>query len=340
MRVAVVGAGAIGCLVGARLARSGVDVTLVARGANLHALQAQGLRFTEADGTTNLYRLRAVEDISLAGRLDVVILAVKAHQVGPVAEGVAAALQGDSVLITMQNGIPWWYFHGVPGPNAGRAVESVDPHGRIAATIPAERILGCVVYPAAELTQPGCVHHVEGDRFPIGELDGSLTPRAERISHLFESAGLRSPILPDIRSEIWLKLWGNLCFNPLSALTRATLADICAEPHTRELAAGMMREAAEVATKLGATFRVPLERRIEGAAKVGHHKTSMLQDVESGRATELDALLGSVIELAQLTSTPVPRLEAVYACTALLEHTVCKPVAPRAAPARIAEKAA
>ncbi len=236
MRACIVGAGAIGCFVGARLARAGVDVTLVARGMHLRALQSAGLTLVERDATENLHGLRAVERASEAGAQDLVILAVKAHQVAPIAQEVASLLEGDTALVTMQNGIPWWYFQRRPGPFAGRVVESVDPGGQVAATIAPERIVGCVVYPACELLRPGVVRHVEGDRFPVGEPDGSLSPRAQRISRLFESAGLRSPVLPDIRSEIWLKLWGNLCFNPISALARATLADICAEPHTRALA--------------------------------------------------------------------------------------------------------
>ena len=323
MRVCIVGAGAIGCFVGARLARAGVEVTLVARGAHLRALQSAGLRLIERDGTAAMHRLRAVGTAAEAGPQDVVILALKAHQVAAVARDVADLLARDTVLVTMQNGIPWWYFQGRSGPYEGRAVESVDPAGVLAATIPVRHIVGCVVYPACELQGPGVVRHVEGDRFPVGEPDGTMSERSARIARLFESAGLRSPVLADIRSEIWLKLWGNLCFNPISALARATLADICSEPHTRALAIAMMREAEAVAVKLGASFRVSIERRIEGAARVGRHRTSMLQDVEAGRPTELEALLGSVIELAKLTGTDVPHLEAVHACTALLEHTVC-----------------
>ncbi len=323
MRACIVGAGSVGCLVGARLARAGVEVTLVARGQNLRVLQAQGLTLVESDGSAAVHRLHAVGSLAEAGRHDLVVLSTKAHQVAALADGIAGLLDGDAVIVTMQNGIPWWYFLGRPGPFQGRTVESVDPGGYVAARIPADRVLGCVVYPACELPQPGVVRHVEGDRFPVGELDGSLSPRAQRVSLLFESAGLRSPILSDVRSEIWLKLWGNLSFNPVSALTRATLGQICTQPRSRALVAGMMAEAQAVAEALGVSFRVTIERRIEGAARVGNHRTSMLQDVEAGRATELDALLGSVIELARLVGVPVPALEAVYACTWMLEHTVC-----------------
>ncbi|MGE5098335.1 MAG: ketopantoate reductase family protein [Betaproteobacteria bacterium] len=320
MRVCIVGAGSIGSFVGARLARAGADVTLVARGDNLRALQAHGLQLVAADGTRSTHELRAVRSLAEAGAHDVVVLATKAHQLGDLVDALPAACHADTVLVPMQNGIPWWYFQGFPGAQRGRAIQAVDAGGTIAARIPAGRILGCVVYPACEMLAPGIVRHVEGERFPLGELDGTLSPRAERISALFAAGGLKAPVLADIRSEIWLKLWGNLCFNPISALTRATLAGICRDDHARALAAGMMEEARAVAIHLGATFRVSAERRIEGAARVGEHRTSMLQDIESRRRTELDALLGAVIELAGVVGVSVPRLEAVYACTRLLEQ--------------------
>jgi 2-dehydropantoate 2-reductase len=322
VRICIVGAGSIGSFVGARLAGTGAEVTLVARGATLRALQSGGLRLIEADGTSSVHRLRAVPSVLEAGTQDVVVLATKAHQVAELVDDLPALWHHETVLVTMQNGIPWWYFQGLAGPHNGRPVHSVDPNGTIAFRIPAERVLGCVVYPACEAAAPGVVRHIEGERFPLGELDGSLSARATRIGALFEAAGLKAPVLGDIRSEIWLKLWGNLCFNPISALTRATLAGICRDPHSRALAAAMMEEARAVAEKLGATFRVSAERRIEGAARVGEHRTSMLQDVEAGRATEIDALLGAVIELAKVSETPVPRLEAVYACARLLDSTV------------------
>jgi 2-dehydropantoate 2-reductase len=329
MRIGIVGAGSIGSFVGARLARAGAEVTLVARGATLRALQSSGLRLLEADGATATERLRAVASPLEAGVQDVVVLAVKAHQVGPLAEELPAMWHRETALVTMQNGIPWWYFQAFAGPYAGLPVESVDPGGRIGALVPPERVLGCVVYPACDMPEPGLVRHIEGERFALGELDGSLSLRATRVAAVFEAGGLKAPVLRDIRSEIWLKLWGNLCFNPISALARATLAGICRDTHTRALAAAMMEEARAVAEKLGAVFRVSAERRIEGAARVGEHRTSMLQDVEAGRPTEADALLGAVIELARLTETPVPRLEAVYACMRLLEQSVCSAAAPR-----------
>jgi 2-dehydropantoate 2-reductase len=222
----------------------------------------------------------------------------------------------------MQNGIPWWYFQRHGGRYEGRVVEAVDPGGVLARTIDPESILGCVVYPATTMVRPGTIQHIEGNRFPVGELDGVETPRAARISQLFADAGLKSPVLADIRSEIWLKLWGNLSFNPISALAHATLSDLCRHPLARELAGNMMLEAETVAKKLGRKLRVTIDRRIEGAERVGKHKTSMLQDVECGRDPEIDALVGAVIELGRLTNTPTPHISAVYACVKLLMQTM------------------
>jgi 2-dehydropantoate 2-reductase len=222
----------------------------------------------------------------------------------------------------MQNGIPYWYFHNHGGELAGSVVRSVDPHGLIADSVPPERVIGCVVYPASELIAPGVVRHIEGDRFPVGELDGSASSRVRGVSECLARAGFKAPVLDNIRAEIWLKLWGNLTFNPISALTRATLVDICQHLGTRALAAAMMTEAQAVAQKLGITFRVDLDKRIAGAEKVGKHKTSMLQDVEAGRALELDALVGSVVELGRLTGTPTPHIDAVYALTSLLAQNI------------------
>jgi 2-dehydropantoate 2-reductase len=234
----------------------------------------------------------------------------------------------DTVVVPMQNGIPYWYFHRYPGALAGSQVHSVDPSGLIAKHIPCERVIGCVVYPAAELLSPGVIKHVEGNRFPVGEPDGTNSARVKRVSECFIRGGLQAPILNDIRAEIWLKLWGNLTFNPISALSRATLADICRYPPSRAVAAAMMSEAQTIANKLGITFRVSLEKRIAGAERVGHHKTSMLQDVESARTLEIDALLGSVVELARLTDTPTPHIDTVYALTKLLAKSVEESKAP------------
>jgi 2-dehydropantoate 2-reductase len=323
MKIAIVGVGAIGGYVGIRLALAGEDVTLIARGANLKALQTQGLRLQRTDGTEETApHIKATADYGAAGEQDLVILAMKAHQVAAVAAEIPKLFGATTVVIPMQNGIPYWYFHEHGGALAGTRVQSVDPTGEIGAHIPAERIIGCVVYPAAELVSPGVVKHVEGNRFPVGEPNGTSSERVTRIAECLTRAGLKSPILEDIRAEIWLKLWGNITFNPISALSRATLAGICQYPPSRALAAEMMSEAQSVANKLGITFRVSLERRIAGAEKVGHHKTSMLQDLEAGRALEIDALLGAVVELARLTNTPTPHLDAVYALTKLLAQSL------------------
>jgi len=323
MKVAIVGVGAIGGFVGARLALAGEDVTFIARGANLEALRTQGIRLMLADGQEETVpKVNATSDYAAAGPQDLVILAMKAHQVADVAPNVPRLLGEHTVVVPMQNGIPYWYFHQHEGKLAGTRVESVDPGGVIGTHIPAERVIGCVVYPATELLSYGVIKHIEGNRFPVGEPDGQTSERVTEVSECFQRAGLKSPVLPDIRSEIWLKLWGNMTFNPISALSRATLAAICQYPLTRALASSMMTEAQTVAHKLGITFRVPLEKRIAGAEKVGHHKTSMLQDIEAGRALEVDALLGAVIELARLTETPTPHLDTVYGLTKLLTKTL------------------
>jgi 2-dehydropantoate 2-reductase len=323
MKIAIIGAGAIGGLVGAKLALAGEDVTFLVRGENLRALGSHGMRLVLREGTEQVARnVRATDDWATAGPQDVVILATKAHQVPDVADRIATLGGPHAPVVTMQNGIPFWYFHGVGGRFEGQVVRSVDAEGRLAAAIPPQRVIGCVVYPAAELLAPGLVRHIEGDRFPLGELDGRSTQRVRDIADTFVRAGFKAPVLEDIRAEIWLKLWGNLTFNPISGLTHATLADICQDPQARSLATRMMQEAQAVAGQLGIRFRVPLEQRIAGAEKVGVHKTSMLQDIEGGRAPEIDALVGSVVELARLTGTPTPHIDAVYALVKLLARNM------------------
>jgi len=323
MKVAIIGAGAIGGYVGVKLALAGDDVTFIVRGGNLDAIRRHGLKLVLGDGTEDAARnVEATNDYAATGPQDVVILAMKAHQVEAVVDDAPKLFGPDTVVVTMQNGIPYWYFHRHGGEMEGTVVRSVDPHGDIARKIAADRVLGCVVYPASELIAPGIVRHIEGDRFPIGELDGSITARATRVSECFTRAGFKAPVLSDIRAEIWLKLWGNLTFNPISALTHSTLVDICQYRPTRDLAAAMMTEAQSVAHKLGITFRVGLDKRIAGAEKVGKHKTSMLQDVEAGREPEVEALVGSVVELGRLTHTPTPHIDALYALTSLLAQTI------------------
>ena len=260
--------------------------------------------------------------MSEAGPHDVVLLTVKAHQVSAIAPDLKHLLHDQTSIVTMQNGIPWWYFHKHGGALEGKPVVAADPGGTIARHVDATRVIGSVVYPAANLVSPGVVQVVEGNRFSLGEPDGTTTPRLQAIAAALIGAGFKAPITSDIRSEIWLKLWGNLSFNPISALTHATLVDICQFPLTRELAAQMMAEAETIANKLGITFKVGIDRRIAGAEKVGAHKTSMLQDVEQGRPMEIEALVGSVVELGVLTNTPTPHISAVFACTSLLAKTL------------------
>ncbi|PWT74581.1 MAG: oxidoreductase [Proteobacteria bacterium] len=323
MKFAVVGAGAIGGYLGAKLALAGEPVTFIARGANLAAIHAGGMKLILEDGTEQLARdVGAFQHMADAGTHDVILLTVKAHQVAAIAPELGSLCHADTALVTMQNGIPWWYFHKHGGTLEGREVKSADPDGLAAKHIDPARIIGSVVYPAAELVAPGVVKVIEGNRFSLGELDGSSTPRIQSIAASLIRAGFKTPVSSDIRSEIWLKLWGNLSFNPISALTHATLVDICQFPLTRSLAAAMMTEAQQVGEKLGASFRVSLEKRIAGAEKVGAHKTSMLQDVELGKAIEIEALVGGVAELGRMTQTPTPHIDAVYACASLLSKTL------------------
>jgi len=322
MRICVVGAGAIGGFMAVKLAAAGADVGVVIRGAHLAAVRAHGMRLIAEDGAETVQPLRASDRLSDLGPQDAIVLGMKAHQVAAVADDVAAALGPQTTVITTQNGIPWWYFYKHGGPYDGRRLESVDPGGRIWSRIPPERVIGCIVYPACEIVAPGVIRQIEGNRFPLGEPDGADTQRVRALAELFRSAGFKTPVLSDIRSEIWLKLWGNLSFNPISALTHATLAEICRHPPTRALAATMMAEAQAVGEKLGVRFKVPLEKRIAGAEAVGEHKTSMLQDVESGRAIELQALVGSVLELGSIAGVPTPTIEAVHALASLLAATL------------------
>ena len=322
MKIAVVGAGAIGGYLGGWLAASGEDVTFIARGKNLDAIRANGMRVIGEDGKETVAKAQAAEKMADLGPQDLVLLTVKAHQVAAVAADIKQLLGPDTPIVTMQNGIPFWYFYRSGGEHEGRPVKSADPDGSIGRAIDAARVVGSVVYPAAVLETPGVVRVVEGKRFTLGEPDGSESARAKRISETFAKAGFKAPVITDIRGEIWLKLWGNMSFNPISALTHATLVDLLQFPLTRELCIGMMKEAETVANKLGVTFRVGIDKRIAGAEKVGAHKTSMLQDVESGKEMEIEALVGSVVELGRLTGTPTPHLDAVYACVSLLGKTL------------------
>ena len=324
MKYSVIGAGAIGGLLGARLSLAGEDVTFIERpGPHLEAIKQNGLKLLMHDGEELLARdVKVMDDMTQAGMQDVVIIAVKAYQIPAIAARMRALFAPSTAVVTIQNGIPWWYFHKHGGEFEGRRLESVDPSGEIDANIEPDRIIGCVVYPAAEIVAPGVIKYVEGNRFPVGELDGSTSERVESISESFNNAGFKSFVLDNIRAEIWLKAWGNLSFNPISALTQATLVDICQFPLTRELAARMMEEAQTIANKLGITFRLTIDKRIAGAESVGRHKTSMLQDVEAGRPLEIEALVGTVVELGRVTSTPTPYIDAVYALVKLIDKVM------------------
>ena len=323
MKIAIIGAGAIGGLVGAKLALAGEDVTFVVRGANLDAIRKNGIKLISHGGVEQIAtNVRASNDYTAIGVQDMVILAMKAHQVEGVVNDLPTLLGPETMVVTMQNGIPFWYFEKLGGPLQGTRVTSVDPTGVLLEKIPAAHIIGCVVYPASELVAPGVIQHIEGDRFPVGELDGSISERVTRLSECFVKACFKAPVIDNIRSEIWLKLWGNLTFNPISALSHATLVDICQFPLSRTLAASMMSEAQAVGEKLGISFRVSLDKRIAGAEKVGKHKTSMLQDIEAGRAPEIDALVGAVVELARLVELPTPHIDTVYALVKLLAQGI------------------
>jgi len=323
MRITVVGAGGIGGYLGTMLSAAGEEVTFIARNRNLEAINAHGFRLRREDGTeVHAPNARAVQHPADAGPQDAVLLAVKAHQVADLLPALRGLFGPETTVVSMINGLPWWYFHKLAGPHEGRRLESVDPGGVISRHIEPERVIGAVVYPAAELVAPGLVRLIEGNRFTLGEPDGSRSPRIEALSQAFMRAGFKAPVSKDIRSEIWVKLWGNLTFNPLSALTHATLAQICRFPATRALAARMMAEAQAVGEALGVEFKIAIDKRIAGAEAVGEHKTSMLQDVEAGRALELEALVGSVLELGRITGRPVPTIEAIYAVTSLLAQTL------------------
>lgn len=318
MKVCIYGAGAIGAHIGVLMKLAGVDVSLVSRGANLEAIRANGLKLiTTVDGqeVEKVARMPASANPADLGPQDYVIIALKSHQAWEVAEQMAPLLGPDTAVVTAQNGVPWWYFHGLEGPYAEKPIESVDPGGRQWTAIGPARAIGCTVYPAAEIIAPGVVRHTYGDRYNVGEPNRQITPRVVALSKAFEAAGLKSKVYDDIRNDIWLKLWGNLCFNPISALTHATLDVVATDPGTRSVARSMMEEAETLARKMGVDFRVDIERRINGAAAVGAHRTSMLQDLDKKRPLELDALLTSVQEMGRLVGVPTPTIDIVLALT-------------------------
>ncbi|HZD01235.1 MAG TPA: 2-dehydropantoate 2-reductase [Actinomycetes bacterium] len=319
MRLVVVGAGATGGFLGGFLARAGHDVTLVARGAQLEAMRRRGLVVRTAEGAFTV-RPRCTDDLGAVGDADAAFLAVKAHAVAPLAPRLGKSLGPDTALVTLQNGIPWWYFQRHGGPLEGTRLEAVDPDGAIERNLDARHVVGAVVYPATRIVEPGVIEHVEGTRFTIGEPDGSRSERCQAIADALVESGLKCPVRTDIRKEIWLKLIGNAVLNPLSALTRASLAALAADPGTRAAALGAMGEAVGVAGAVGVELDLSVEQRLEGAARVGEHRTSMLQDVEAGRPLEVDALVGAVVEIGHLVGLELPRLETLYACVKLLDR--------------------
>lgn len=319
MKFAIVGAGAIGAFLGAMLARSGEDVTLIARGPHLRAMQDQGLRVRGEIGEFQVHP-KATDDLTTVGEVDCVIITLKAQSLPGIAPQLRPLLGENTSVVTAQNGFPWWYFHGLGGQWQGMHIEAVDPGGMISRHIDPARVIGCVVYPSTALVEPGTVWHIEGTRFAIGELDGSKTERCRHIADAFIKAGLRCPIRSDIRHDIWVKLMGNVAYNPISALTRATLLEIVQFPETRALAAAIMNEVDRVARRLGIEIGISVEQRLQGAEKVGHHKTSMLQDIEAGKPTELEAIVGAVIELGEKLELSLPNTKALYGCVKLLEH--------------------
>lgn len=297
-----------------------MEVSLIARGAHLKAIRENGLKLL-IEGEEHVARPVATDNPADLGPQDYVIVPLKTHQGWEVAEDMAPLLGDDTVVVTCQNGIPWWYFHGLDSQFRDLRLASVDPGNRQWNAIGPERVLGCVVYPAAEISEPGVIRHIYGNRFPFGEPTGRITPRCERLSEALISAGFKAPILPHVRNEIWLKLWGNLCFNPISALTRATLDIVATDPGTRSLSREMMHEAQRIAVRLGVHFRVDIERRIDGAAKVGAHRTSMLQDLEKGCAMEIDGLLTVVQEMGRMADMETPHINAVLALIQQLGRT-------------------
>ena len=314
MRICIFGAGAIGGFLGAELAASGTDVTLIARGEHLAAMRANGLTLIR-DGETRTVHPACTDDTADAGEQDVVIVTLKAHTAPAAVEAMGPLLGPETAVVTAVNGIPWWYFHGIEGALADHRLESVDPGGRQWDAIGPERAIGCVLYPATEIAEPGVIRHVAGDRFTLGEPDGSRSERVTALAEALSKAGLKAPVRPRIRDEIWVKLWGNVSFNPISVLTGATLDQICADPDSRAVSRAVMLEAQAVGEALGIRFALDVEKRIAGAAAVGAHKTSMLQDFERGRALEIEPVVGAVAEMARLVDVATPTLDAVLSLT-------------------------
>jgi len=317
MKFLIAGAGAIGGYLGARLARAGYDVTLFARGPHLQAMQDRGLRVISADGDFEAHP-RIIGNLEEAGPMDVIFLGVKAHGLTQLAPEVQPLIGENTTVVSTQNGIPWWYFQTSAGEFTGLRLERVDPGGVIAAAIPAARVVASIAYFATEISEPGVIRHTEGNRLSLGEPDGTRSERCKAIAEALIKAGMRCPVTQKIRTEIWVKILGNVAFNPISALTRATLARMAGDPEVNMVVRNIMTEVEAVASKLGIAMPISIGQRIAGAEKVGEHKTSMLQDLEAGRPMELEAVVGAVVELGDRFGIPMPHTRTVYACTRLL----------------------
>jgi 2-dehydropantoate 2-reductase len=330
MRIAVVGAGAIGAYWGAALHRGGAEVHLIARNEHLRAMRENGVRVISPRGDF-LAHPNATDDPADIGPVDYVFLGLKAHSYPSCGDLVTPLLGDDTAVLAAQNGIPWWYFHELPGPFRGRRIEAVDPGGATSAVLPPERAIGCVVYPATTIEAPGVIRHLEGTRFSIGEPSGEISERCKALSAAMIAGGLKCPVEADLRNDIWIKLMGNVSFNPLSALTRATMVEICQQPRTRQLVTQLMEETLDIAARVGSNPDISIEKRLRGAENVGHHKTSMLQDLEASKQLELDAIVTAVVEMADLTGAAAPALRAIHAATDLLAQTCARPASQAAA---------
>jgi 2-dehydropantoate 2-reductase len=338
MKICIFGAGAVGGYIAVLLKKSGADVSIVARGDHLAAIKRNGLKLVSDDGEQTA-EMPATDNAAELGQQDYVISTLKAHQAWEAAEHILPLFGPSTAVVTAQNGVPWWYFYGIPGQYANMRLESVDPGDRQWRAIGPERVIGCTVYPATEIIEPGVIKHVYGNAFGLGEPNRKETDRLKALAAIFESAGLKPRIYPEIRNDIWLKLWGNLCFNPISALTRATLDVIATDPATRSVARNMMAEAERIGRRLGVHFRVDIERRITGAANVGAHRTSMLQDLDRGRPLELDALLTAVQEMGRIVDLDTPYIDCVLGLTQQMGRVAgVYPAFPDAATITDAEK--
>jgi 2-dehydropantoate 2-reductase len=328
VRIAIVGAGAIGGYIGARLARAGADVVLYARGAHLRAMQERGLRVSSPDGDFDV-RPEVAADLAAIGKVDVVFLGVKAHSLTALAPQLHPLFGADTVVISTQNGIPWWYFQNLGGELDGLCLERVDPGGIIASAIEPRRVVGSLAYFSTDVAEPGVIHHTEGNRISFGEPNGARSERVRGVAEALIAAGFRCPITTRIRHEIWVKLLGNVAFNPISALTGGTLEQLARHPDTSRLVRDVMTETEAVAAKLGIELPISIDQRIAGAEKVGAHKTSMLQDLEAGRPMELEAIVGGVVELGERLGVSMPSTRAVYACAKLLDEQARRRIIPR-----------